>query len=188
MLEIEAKLRVPDLDATRSRLEKVGARRLGRYVESNTILDRADHSLRRGGCGLRVRSMRTLEGETAAATVTFKGPVQPGAVKRREEIETEIADADAMLSMLAALGYETVLSFRKRRERWVMKDCHVELDDVPLLGTFVEIEGPSESAIRSVQKSLGLGREKHVTKGYVGLLADRCREIGRSTVGIDFEQ
>ncbi len=186
MREIEAKIRVPDLEPVQARLREFGARFVGRYIENNHILDRHDGSLRGAGCGLRVRWMQTVDGQDAAPTVTFKGPVQESPVKRREEIEVDISDADRMLLLLGAIGFETVVSYRKRRERWTLDDCHVELDEVPLVGTFVEIEGPCEATIRAVQARLGLGSESHVRHGYVGMLLKRCRELGRSAIGIDF--
>lgn len=187
MLEIEAKMRVPDFAAVRARLVDRGARFVGRYAETNYILDRVDGSLRASGCGLRVRSMDTVEGRDVAATMTFKGPVLKSSVKTREEIEIDISDTDTSLSLLTAIGFQTVMSYRKRRERWDLGDCHIELDEVPLLGTFVEVEGPDEAAVRKARRRIGLGDEPHIRTGYVRMLSDRCRETGRPVIGIGFE-
>ncbi len=187
MVEIEGKYRVDDLGPVRRSLAEAGGRFVGRYLESNRILDRSDGSLRAGGCGLRVRSMEALEGPAAAATVTFKGPVEASTVKRRSEIELSVGDAERMSTLLAALGYVTVLSYRKRRERWELGGCHVELDEVPLVGTFVEIEGPSEATVREVRDRIGLADHRHVKHGYVGMLWERCERIGRSMIEIDFD-
>lgn len=187
MLEIEAKIRVDGHQAVRERLKELGAVYVGRYVETNHILDRTDGLLRGTGRGLRVRTMETLQGEPASPTLTYKGPILAGELKRREEVEIEVADAAKLLDILHATDFETVVGYRKRRERWMLGGCHVELDEVPLLGTFVEIEGPDEKTIRAVQRSLGLGGAAHETHSYVGLLAERCEALGRSTLGIDFE-
>lgn len=187
MIEIEAKIRVEDLAAVRARLNAHGGYFIGRYEETNHILDRADGALCHAGCGLRVRAMATLEGREAPATVTFKGPIQSSVVKRREEIELNIADTGSMLSLLSAIGFRTVVSFRKRRERWDLKECHVELDEVPFLGRFVEVEGACEEAVRAVQGLIGLADEPHVPSGYARMLLDWCRETGRPAIGIGFE-
>jgi adenylate cyclase class 2 len=186
MVEIETKIRVDDHANVRSRLAKIGATFIGRYVERNHILDRGDGQLRNAGCGLRVRSMQALEGEPAEATITLKGPREPRALKRREEMQLEIADASAMLKLLVAIGFQTVIEYAKRRERWRLDECHIELDDVPLLGKFVEIEGPDEQCIRQVQERIGLAGEPHIDRSYVSMLAKRCAELERSPIGIEF--
>jgi adenylate cyclase, class 2 len=140
MVELEAKIKVDSHDDVRASLRRAGATFVGRYVEQNTIFDRADGSLRRSGCGLRVRSVETVEGERMDATCTFKGPVQASEYKRREEVETRVADAEGLVRVLVAVGFESAVTFEKRRESWRLDGCRVELDDVPLLGTFVEVE------------------------------------------------
>ncbi len=187
MEEIEAKIRVDDLAVVRQRLKELEADYVGRYIESNHLCDRHDGFLRHHGSGLRVRLVAVLQGRQAAPTLTFKGPLQDSAIKRREEIEVEVSDADDTLALLAGLGFETVMSYRKTRERWTLGDCSVELDEVPLLGTFVEIEGPSEAAVADIQERVGLGSGAHVRKGYPGMLRDACTKDGRSTIGIGFD-
>ena len=98
MIEIEAKLRVDDLADVRRRLEQAAATFVGSYVETNHILDRVEGSLRAAGCGLRVRTYQTLSGQSVAATLTFKGPQQPGALKQRRETELHVDDAAAALA------------------------------------------------------------------------------------------
>lgn len=187
MLEIEAKVRVDDHEPVRARLKALGARFIGRYVETNYILDLPDGSLRDRGCGLRVREMCVEQGEPAAATMTYKGPRRESTMKVREEIEVEVSDGGTALAIVQAIGFETVVSYRKRRERWELDGCLFELDEVPMLGWFVEIEGADEATIQRTMNKVGLGSAVHVSKSYVGLLAEACRAAGRSTIGIGFE-
>lgn len=186
MWEIETKIRVDDLGVVRVRLTESGAVFVGRYVETNHILDSTDGTLRERGCGLRARSMEVIEGRPSAPTLTFKGPAQTSTMKRREELETTIADVDTTLRILGELGFAPVMKYRKRRERWTLDACHIELDEVPLLGTFVEIEGPSEDAVQRTQERLHLASQPHVKPSYVRMLIQRCRELGRSATDIDF--
>lgn len=187
MLEIEAKVRVDDHEPVRALLKALGAKFIGRYVETNYILDRPDGSLRDRGCGLRVREMAVEQGEPAAATLTYKGPRRESTMKVREEVEIELSDAAGALAIVNAIGFETVVSYRKRRERWELDGCHVELDEAPMLGRFVEVEGADEKAIRRALDAIGLGASVHVSKSYVGMLVEACRAAGRSTLGIGFE-
>jgi len=176
--ETEAKFRVGSHDGVRERLRALGAECLGVVVETNVILDRPDGSLRQAGCGLRVRSTRLADGSDGPATLTFKGPRRPGPLKSREELEVSVDDAPTAEQLLALCGYVTILWYQKRRESWIVGDCRVELDEPPHLGLFVEIEGPNEAAIASVQERLGLGGESHVRESYVRMLIEYCREHG----------
>jgi adenylate cyclase class 2 len=175
-LEIEAKFRVDSHKAVRARLQELGAVLVDRFLEVNRILDQTDGSLRRAGCGLRVRSSRSEIRGTTTASVTFKGPVVPGAFKTREEIGTTVGDAAAAVQLLERLGFTVILSFEKRRERWQLGECVVELDEPARIGRFVEIEGPSESAIQSARKSLGLEELSHITSSYIRMILDYCQE------------
>jgi len=170
--ELEAKFAVDAHEPVRERLEALGAAFIGRVLETNTIHDHVDGRLRNGGCGLRVRGIEVLEGETLPATLTFKGPIQPSSFKKREEIEMPLADAESMRRMLEAIGFVEVLRFQKHRESWQLDNCRVELDDLPRVGLFLEIEGPDEHEVQAAQITLGLGDAKHIRRGYVGLLRD----------------
>jgi adenylate cyclase class 2 len=117
-----------------------------------------------------------LKGSTAGDTLTYKGPKQPSRFKARLEHEVIVSDADTALRILQSTGFVTRLSFEKKRETWSFSDCLVALDELPVLGRFVEIEGPSEDAIDSVRHRLGLGGLPHMPKGYVAMLSRWCAE------------
>lgn len=184
--EIEAKLRVDSHDPVRERLRAAGAELIARVLETNRIFDRPDAALRRKGCGLRIRTATpedsTADGKvdptTHPSTLTFKGAVVAGPFKSREELEIQVSHAETAVRILDSLGFVQVLCYQKRRESWRLGECLVELDEPPHIGLFVEIEGPSESAIRAVQADLGLKGAPHVSPSYVRMLAAYCDEHG----------
>ena len=171
--ELECKIRVDSHEPIRRRLRDARAEYVGRVQEVNGIFDDAAFRLRKRGCGLRVRSITVLDGEGPSATLTYKGPIQASAFKRREELEVSIGKADAASAILEALGFQRRILFEKRRESWRVGSLHVELDEVPTLGFFVEIEASTEDEIGSVMVQLGLEGEAHLARGYVSMLADR---------------
>ena len=175
-VEIELKVRVESHEPLRARLRREGAEFVATVLETNRIYDRADGSIRRAGCGLRIRSSRVLEGSGGGAKMTFKGPAKRGAFKTREEVEVKVGDADAAGEVLERLGFIRRLEYEKRRERWRLGECIVELDEPARLGFFVEIEGPSDEVIRSVQERLELGSLEHVSTSYVEMAARYCEE------------
>lgn len=172
-VELEAKIPVDTHQPVQDALRAAGAIYRGRVLEVNHLLDRDDYSLRNEGCGLRVRTVTVEDGNDPGATMTFKGPKRDGPFKQREEHETKVGDALAALAILRTLGYTRELVFEKRRETWQLGDCTIELDELPELGRFVEIEGPSEEAITMLLAKLGLDASHSIAESYVGLLVAR---------------
>jgi adenylate cyclase class 2 len=184
--EIEAKMKVDDLDAVRERLRGLKARRVGTELETNTFFDTPDSSLVRAGKGLRIREARGLETGRVRHVVTFKGPQQKGDLKNREEIEFSVDDGPAAVALLKAVGFEPILSFEKRRETWELDDCEIVLDELPILGTFIEVEGPGEAAVLRVREKLGLAGFPMITAGYATMLARHLRGSGGTITSARF--
>lgn len=172
--EIEAKFRLEDVVAFRARLEQAGTPVGPPVLETNRIFDTPDGRLRAAGCGLRVREVRSLAGDSGQidsrpALLTFKGPVEAGQFKVREELETPVHDAAALIAILGRLGFREVVLFEKRRETWRVPPCTVLVDELPRLGWFAEIEGPDETAVAQVRTRLGLAAAPLVRETYVAL-------------------
>ena len=125
------------------------------------ILDTADGRLLAAGTALRVRA----DGDRAF--LTFKGPVEHGVVKAREEIETEATSADALLAICSALGYKPAFRYEKYREEFTLPGVVIAVDDTPI-GAFVEIEG-DEAAIHALSSRLGFTAVDYVTQSYRAL-------------------
>lgn len=175
-MEIEAKLSVSDHDAVRRALKVSKAKHVSRVLETNHILDTADHALRSAGKGLRVRINHYLSDHREEVVLTVKGPLLPGPLKSREEHEIIVDDAKGSIQFLATLGFVPVLTFEKHRETWELGKCKVELDEVPHLGKFVEIEGPSEPEVIHVQRELNLGDLPVIKTSYVAMIAKWLEE------------
>src|SRR5439155_26546781 len=114
------------------------------------------HSLRPGGNGLRLRRNRDESTGEDTYVITFKGPVAAGDLKVREEIELTVDSRRNTIDLLARLGYRVELSFEKRRETWTLDGCKVELDELPQIGRFCEVEGPDEATVNRVRETLDL--------------------------------
>ncbi len=177
-IETEAKLRVASHDPIRRRLKEVGAASLGRVLENNEILDRPGGLLRRRGCGLRLRWTAAGASQGVSGLLTFKGPVLPSEVKKREELEISVSNVELTRQILRHLGFTRILYYQKWRESWRLDDCRVELDEPPHIGLFVEIEGPDESVILAVRAKLDLLSAPHENASYVRMLTDYCDTQG----------
>lgn len=175
-VEIEAKMQVDDLSAVRERLKEAGAEPAGAVLETNVFFDTDDRSLLAADKGLRLRHARDLSSGADEYIVTFKGPRHPGPLKTRDEREVTVTDGADAAALLDALGYHQILSFEKRRESWRLGGCKVELDELPHLGVFVEIEGPREDAVMQVRETLELTNRPLVKASYIAMLTTHLQE------------
>ena len=105
--------------------------------------------------------------------MTYKGPKEEHELKRRQELEIEVGDRGRAQKLLSELGYEEVLTFEKKRRLWRLGECEVALDELALLGSFVEIEGPDVERIVDVKRTLGLANLPHITESYASLVAKK---------------
>jgi predicted adenylyl cyclase CyaB len=185
-IEVEAKMAVPDHEPVRAALRRAGAHGGGLTRETNLFFDTPEQSLLKAGSGLRLRTNRDAKSGAETHVITHKGPLRPGAAKSREETELTVTDAGDATRLLEQLGYRKTLSFQKRRETWKLRDCKVELDEVPHLGRFVEVEGPDEATVLKVREELGLADLPMIKAGYISLLTDYLKSRGDARAEVNF--
>jgi adenylate cyclase class 2 len=179
-LEQEVKLAFASVEAARQAVLTAG----GRLVVSNRLLDdhffdTPDARLRSAGQGLRIRR------DGGRTVLTWKGPVQPGAVKTREEIESGCESAATLAAILGALGYLPHFRLQKYREEYELKDATVTVDQSPV-GVFVEIEGIPER-IAEVTALLGRSASDYELASYVTLWRRSCEAKGLSFSDMVFD-
>lgn len=105
-VEIEAKFRVDSHDAVQERLRALGGEFIERVLEANHILDRPDGSLRRDGCGLRVRVNVPIAADSSLGGAT-RGERNPSAPASRKSGKPKVSGpANASGSMRAALTFK----------------------------------------------------------------------------------
>lgn len=172
--EIEAKLKVDSHEQAERRLIELGAEFIAEQSQTDCHFDDANATLSKGDRALRLR--RQLVGGSTRFFLTYKGPKEKSNFKKRQEIEVEISNASSTEKLLAALGYKKVVTVEKTRRLWRLSGCEVALDSLPLLGDFVEIEGPDDETINGVRKSLELSGSPHIAKSYAALTKAKLKE------------
>ncbi len=164
MIEQEVKLRFDSHEAARQAVITAGGRLVrSERAQEDRFLDTGDDRLSDARCALRVRR------EPDVTTITFKGPIEAGPVKSREEIETTVADADAAETILGKLGFAEWWRHTKHREDYVIGDVRVFIDRTPV-GVFVEIEG-TPATIAFTAHALGRGPADYILDSYRNLYA-----------------
>jgi adenylate cyclase class 2 len=170
-VEIEIKLKVPDLVPVREKLKQLGAAPAGEVDETNVFFDTPERMLLGTDCALRLRRNRNRADGHEKLVLTYKGPRAEGPVKRREEIEVQVDSFQHTVDLLARLGYERQLIFEKRRESWHLDQCLVELDTLPQLGNYVEFECLTEAEVLHRQEQLGLSHLTPIPVSYPDLVS-----------------
>jgi len=175
--EIEAKLKVDSLPQVERKLAELGAEFLAEQLQRDYYFDDDKSSFRNSDQALRLRQQVTAGSEKNL--LTYKGPKQNDNFKKRQEIEVEIEDHEPGEQLLCALGFKRVLVFEKKRRIWRLANCVVAVDRLPLLGGFVEIEGPDDEKIAGVQRDLGLSDLPHIVQSYADLMEEKLRQLGK---------
>jgi predicted adenylyl cyclase CyaB len=103
----------------------------------------------------------------------YKGGKQESEFKKRLELETEVNDFESLIKLFSALGYNEKMIVEKKRRLWKLGGCEVALDELSLLGCFIEIEGPDVETIADVQARLGLLALPSITKSYAQMIFEK---------------
>jgi adenylate cyclase class 2 len=181
ILEREIKLRFANAEAARVAVLATGATQIrGRRLQEDCLLDTADETLHRRRCVLRLRV------ESGKSILTFKGPVQPSAMKLRDELETMVGDGTTLLRMLEELGFTVWFRYQKYREEFSLDDVIVAVDETPA-GVFVEIEG-GDRGITEMAQALGRGTSDYLLDSYRWLWVLECERRGVPVTDMLFDE
>ena len=179
-LEREIKLRFDDPESARAAVRAAGGTPVrGRRLQEDCLLDTADELLRRRRSVLRVRM------ESGRSFLTFKGPVQPSAMKLREELETVVGDGTLVLRVLEELGFRVWFRYQKYREEFALDDVMIAIDETPV-GTYVEIEGGTRG-VATTTEALGRRPSDYLLDSYRGLFVRHCQERGLPVTNMLFD-
>ena len=176
MIEREVKLLFPTAPAARAAVVALGARPAhARRLQDDSLYDTSDGTLRHKGCVIRIRTERWSGGQDTT-TLTVKGPVRPGEMKIREELETRVEKGDAIQQAFDVLGLRPWFRYQKYREEFSASGVIIAIDETPV-GTYVELEG-NEAAIHAMTAALGRSPADFIVDSYYRLFMTRRDEFG----------
>lgn len=187
--EVEVKLRLAGPEDAQRRLRGLGARRVRRVFEQNTLYDTREGKLWKSGQLLRFRLESAVRpgavrpaGKATEGILTFKGAAvgRGRPYKIREETEVVVRNPHGWEAKLAVLGLRPAFRYEKLRTSYRLPGLpglHLELDETPV-GLFFELEGARRD-IRRAARRLGYGPKQYITASYWALYRDSCRRQGR---------
>ena len=186
MIEVEVKLPLRRQEKTEEtgRIAEVlcsmGFRKAARFRQRDTYFDNEAGEIRGGGKALRIRETEDLMKGVVTAELNFKGPRMDQVSMTRQELETEVGQAETGRRILAALGFSPVLpEVVKERTEYCREEITAALDRVEGLGDFLELEiladeetenGKVLQKLEELLGELGYQMGDTVTRSYLSML------------------
>ncbi|MCK4808161.1 MAG: class IV adenylate cyclase [Candidatus Aenigmarchaeota archaeon] len=143
MIEVEVRARVDSLDDVRKILDNMGAK----LVKSSTQVDKvfeldkfldSEHRVLEGGIIARIRQ------DDGKTKVQFKEISRTDGAGM--ELSSEVGDISLAVEFLEKLDFKECFTSRKKRDKYSYDGFIICLDDVELLGTFIEVEKMVDSS------------------------------------------
>ena len=147
-IEYEATFVKVDKDEIRERLTSVGAKLIKlEFLQKRITLNLpSGHELKDGW--LRVRD----EGDKITLSLKV---VDGDKIENQKEISLAVDNLENTCDILQTIGCVKKSCQETKRELWKINDVEITIDEWPFLEPFVEIEGPSEQAVKVVAGELG---------------------------------
>ena len=163
----EIEVRFPDIDkeALLKKLRELGAEDHGEDLLEEMIF----YSHPDGSIPDRFVRVRKARGRTE---LTYKNHYEHSATGTME-IQLDITDMETAKDFMLAIGWTQVRRQQKKRHDFVFNDCEISIDEFPLAVSYVEIEGPSEEALKETAAFLGLSWEDVYFKNALMLLKEK---------------
>jgi len=169
MLEVELKSVVDDVARRRAAIESAGATLVFDGRLEDRRYDSPDRALTARDHVLRVRVYRDAAG--TRAQLDFKGPTQrDDGYKVREELESHVSDADALVAILDRLGYVVTIAIDRDIVQYDLGGAMIRFERYPRMDDLVEVEGARDAIERAIE-ALGMPR--------AGFLMDRLPDFAR---------
>lgn len=155
MNEIELKVLDIDIETTINKLYSLGAQRTFAGEVQAVTFD-FPKPLDKNGRILRVRKLGD------SVELCYKGKVseKEQKVKVREEIEVTTNSFENTIKLFEALGFQVSSEGEKYRESYVLGEVKFDIDVVPNLPPFLEIEAPTKKQIIEYVAKLGFSMDQ----------------------------
>lgn len=147
--EVEVRFLEIDPIQLKSKLTQLGAQDLGEELLKETIF--SDEAGKWPAKQTRIRIRTSSKGIKLA----YKEHHEDSATGTTE-IEFEIGDAEKCAALLKKLHVIPWREQEKKRHTFQLGEVTVDIDTWPQVPTYVELEGPSEEALKQAAKQLGL--------------------------------
>lgn len=142
-------------------------------LQLDEYYDTPDGQLKKQDLVIRIRSNGQKK------TIALKSPriELPSGMTNRIELEFLSAEGEKVDEQLLSQGLNPNEAAEKERWTFIHDDCEIVLDKLPFIGSFIEIEGPSEVAIQNIVSLLDLSSCPVVRQNYGELMIAKFSEL-----------
>ena len=143
-----------DLEEFKSKLESLGAENKGELLQRRYVYDYNPVDKKKW-IRLRTNGKKT--------TLTLKEITDKTKIGGTQELEIEVSDFDSTNAILEKLGYVHRNYQENKRHSYILNGVSIEIDSWPLIPTYVEVEGSSESEVLKTLEILGFNESDITT-------------------------
>ena len=154
MREIEAKILEVDGKQLEARLRKLGAKKVGKRSVNSLFFDFPNNSLKKKKAVLRLR----LDGKKSF--LTLKRKRGKSKLKELDEFQVEVSDFKETKKILSLAGLVEKRAIKKTRTTFKLGRASIEIDKLPGIPLFAEIEAPSAKQVVATAKKLGFSEKR----------------------------
>jgi adenylate cyclase class 2 len=167
MEEVEIKILEINPTKIRNLVLKNGGKKVKKVFQKNAFYE--NPITKKKGIAVRIRQ------ENQNFWLTIKSPMQiQNGHKVRKEYEIKIESFEFADQMISLLGLKQIGVGECKREYFKLKNCMVEIIEMPKIPTFLEIEG-SEQNILKVAKILGYSEKDYVAENVLDIYKIKTR-------------
>jgi adenylate cyclase class 2 len=176
--EIEVKAKIEDFAEVKRKLEALGCKFSAPQKQVDTVYfpnGIGPDDFTTGVNAIRIRK------EKDKITLTLKQRQELALANLEKEVT--VSSAETMAEILLLMGYYEFNTVSKVRRKCRYKAYEICLDEVEVLGNFIEVEKMSDEPSIAVQEelftfleSLGINRKDRATKGYDILLHQKLHK------------
>ena len=151
--EYEVRLLNIDKETFIKKIESLGAKFVNKYHQIRYVYD---FNPKIPNKWIRLRT----DGITTTLAIKEHQKEEIGGTR---EIEIEVSDLLKTHLILEELGYKRRSIQENRRTRYILDDVELDIDEWPMLNTYVEFEGKNEEVIINLLNKLGISRDEVTT-------------------------
>ncbi|MBP3630162.1 MAG: CYTH domain-containing protein [Clostridia bacterium] len=151
--EIEARLLECDVEGLTQKLESLGAKKNGDWLQIRNCYDFTP---------VRKNSWIRLRKNGKETTLTIK-EIGSAKIDGTREAEIVVSDFDITNEILNKLGYQVRTTQENRRIQYILDGVEIDFDFWPMIPTYMEVEAESEEQIKDLCKKLDLNYSEFTT-------------------------
>lgn len=163
-IELEVKVLGVDIKEIEEEVRRQGGKLLAEEEQINTLIDSSQRPIKSYlDAYFRIRETKDLINNKSTTTLTLKKNIGQEAIRKNEELNTDIEDKDTMIQILKDLGFDKIELGYKHRKSYEFMGARIDFDtwdEKTYPYPYMEIEVKDEKDLSKITSSLNIPQEK----------------------------